>query len=261
MLAQYYLAEKYFSDSVPDYPKAKKWYLAAALQGHGPSELRLAFLYAEAHFKGLTVNYAEAEKWFLKAAQQNAGDAQFRLGNFYHNYKNPPETDNAILWLTRAAEGGHRVAMFDLSRMIKAQNPEQSLVWMQKAADLDLVPAQMTLSEMYATGDGVPKDPKLSLFWTLKIAVKPTAAPYWVDKAADIFFEGWEGIPKNYLQAMELYERAAAKNDHHALARLGLMHLQGLSVPIDKNKAEAYLTRASALGNSEAKELLKGLRP
>ncbi len=250
MLAQYQLGEIYFTGSsnngMSDYPEAKKWYQAAAEQGHGLSQLRLAYLYAEKHYKGVTSDYKEAEKWFTKAAEQNAGDAQFRLGNFYHNYKMPPDLKKAVYWLTRASEGGDRMAMFDLARMLKKgegapKNPEQSLVWMKKSAGLGMPAAQMTLSERYAKGDGVKKDPMQSLTWTLKVADEPTAIPYWINQAADILFKGSNEIPKNYPQAKKLYERAAAKGDPHAEARLGRMYLQGLGVKPDPAKAREYL--------------------
>ncbi len=264
MLAQYRLGEIYFTGSngvEPDYPQAKKWYLMAAKQGHGLSQLRLGFLNAEAHFKGLKTDYKEAEKWFLKAAEQDAGDARFRLGNFYHNYKRPPELKKAVYWLTRAAEGGHRVAMFDLARMIKAgegvkKDAKQALVWMKKSADLDMISAQMMLSNMYAAGDGVPKDPAESLAWTLKVATAPTAIPYWIDKAGDAYFEGSKKIPINYTLAMSFYERAVAKGDAHAETRIGIMYLKGLGVAKDQAKADEYLTKAAAAGDDEAKDLL-----
>ena len=261
--AQYQIGEIYFSgDGVAtDYPEAKKWYLSAALQDHGLSQLRLGFLYAESHFKGLSVDYTQAEKWFLKAAEKNAGDARFRLGNFYHNYKNPSDPAKAVLWLTRAAEGGHRVAMFDLARMFKKgegvhKDSAQALVWMKKAAELDLLSAQMTLSKMYATGDGVPKDPLQCFVWTLKVANRPEASSFWLNKVGDIFFDGEENILKNYPQAMRYYKRAAAKDDSHALARLGRMYLEGLGIAADTVKGENYLKKAVAKGSGEAKTLL-----
>jgi TPR repeat protein len=267
MMAQYWLGEIYFSGSsnngVSDYPAAKKWFRAAAEQGQGLAQLRLAYLCAEKHYKGVSSDYKEAEKWFIKAAEQNAGDAQFRLGNFYHNYKNPPDFKQAVYWLTRAAEGGNRLAKFDLSRMLKKgegapKNPEQAVIWMKKAAALDMLPAQMMLSEMYASGDGVKKDPAQSLAWTLKVTQNPSAIPYWIDKAADAVFTGSKDIPQNYPQALGLYLRAAAKNDPHAEARLGRMYLKGLGVMTDRTKARAYLKKAAAAGDTEAKDLLAG---
>ena len=268
-LAEYWLGEIYFSGSsdngVPDYPEAKKWFLMAAQQGQGLAQLRTAYLYAEKHYPGVKSDYKEAEKWFIKAAEQNAGDAQFRLGNFYHNYKNPHELKKAIHWLTRAAEGGNRLAMFDLAMMFKngegmAKNPAQSLLWLKKAAALDTLPAQMMLSEMYATGDGVQKDVVQSLTWTLKVAEGPSAIPRWLDKAGDIFFSGWETIPKNYPRAFKLYERAAVKHDPHAQSRLGQMYLKGWGTKADPAKAHEYLSMAAENGDKEAQTLMTEIK-
>jgi hypothetical protein len=252
MLAQYQLGEIYYTGNgvAPDYPEAKKWYLAAAKQGDGHAQWRLGFLCAEGHYKGLKTDYNEAEQWWTKAAEQNADDAQFRLGNFYHTYKNPPDMKKSVYWLTRASEGGNRVAMFDLARMLKAgegtpKNPEQALIWMKKSAELGMPTAQMMLSEMYATGDGVEKDPAQSLAWTLKVAAAPSAIPYWIDKAADILFAGSKAVPQNYPQALILYTRAAAKGDPHAEARLGRMYMEGLGVAADPKKARAYLNQSA----------------
>lgn len=247
-LAQYELGETFFTgDGFPiDYVEAKKWYTAAAHQGNGLSQLRLAFLNAEAHFEGLTPDYAEAEKWFTKAAEQNAGDAQFRLGNFYNNYKTPPDHGKGFIWLKRAADNGHRVAMFDLGRMFMdgkgvAKNTALGLEWLKRAADSDLLQAQMTLAEIYSTGTpDIGKSPRDAMKWILKIAAKPTASVFYLNRAGDIFFEGWEGIAKNYPAARKYYERAAAKNDAHARSRLADIYAQGLGVEKDPVKASEY---------------------
>ena len=264
MLAQYQLGEIYYIGKygVFDYPEAKKWYIAAAKQGDGDAQWRLGFLSVEGHYKGLTVDLSQGEYWWSKAAAQNADDAQFRLGNFYHNYKNPPDYKDALYWLTKAAEGGNRTAMFDLARMIKdgegtPKDPEKALYWMTKAAEADMPMAEMMLSEMYANGDGAPKDVVQSLTWTLKVADAPSAIPYWIDKAADIFFDGWDILPKNYPRAFKLYQRAAAKDDPHAQARLGLMYMKGLGVEADPVKAREYLSKA---GDPDSKALLSQLK-
>ncbi len=215
--AQYQMGEHYFSndDSKTDFATAKQWYLKAARQGHGLAQLRLGFIYAEAHYSGAKTDDKEAEKWFLAAAQQNAGDAQFRLGTFYHNYKQPPDLKKAEYWLTKAAEGGHRVAMYDLANMIRARDPKTSIDWLTKAADLDLLQAQMMLSTIYEKGDGVPADPAQSLKWAERISAAPTAAPYWLNRVADSFYNQGD-----FDSARTLYTRAARRGDPHARARL-----------------------------------------
>lgn len=248
MLAQYELGETYFTGDgfKTDYPQAKQWYEQAARQGHGLSQLRLGFLNAEAHFEGLTTDYAMAEEWFQKAADQDAGDARFRLGNFYIHYKQPPDLGKGFIWLKRAAEGGHRVAMFDLARLLfdgrgVARNPVAALEWMQKSANADVLQAQMSLVEIYSEGRyGIAKDPRAALKWMLKIAQKPTASPIYLNKVADVFMNGWEGIQKNYPTARKYYERAAEKGDAHAKKQLAKIYEEGLGVEKDAAKAAMY---------------------
>ena len=152
-LAQHKTGEMYFSGTTgkPDYVAAKKWFIKSAEQNYAPSQLRLGFLFAEGHFEGLKIDLKEAEKWFIKSAEQQIPDAQFRLGNFYRNYKKPPEKEKAIFWLEQAAKNNHRVAMFDLARMLKENNKnDDAIFWLKKAADLKLIPALLTLYETYS---------------------------------------------------------------------------------------------------------------
>jgi TPR repeat protein len=250
MQAQRALAEMYFSgDGVAlDYVEAKRWYTKAAERGDGPSQLRLAYLNAEGHYKPLKTNYLEAERWFKKAAEQNVGDAQFRLGNFYLNYKHPPDYKQGVPWLQKAAEGGNRTAMFDLGRLMIAgsgvpKDVPGGVKWITKSADAGTLQAQQTLVEIYADGKDMPKDPLQSLKWVLKIANNPDAAVFYLDRAGDIFFDGWDTIPKNYPAARGWYERAAAKGDQHAIERLAQIYKDGLGVEKDEKKAAAYEAR------------------
>lgn len=245
--AQAALGEIYFTgDGVPtDYLQAKKWYQKAAEQGDGHSQLRLAYLYAEKHFDPLKPDYAQAEKWFLKAAEQDIEDARFRLGNFYINYRHPPDYADGIPWLKKAAEEGNRTAMFDLGRLQVAGDGMQKDVqagvsWIRKSAEAGTLQAQQTLAQLYAEGKVVAKDEMTSLKWVLTIANGPAADVYYLDRAGDIFFEGWGPIPKNYPAARNWYERAAVHGDKHALERLALLYRRGLGVAKNEKKAAEY---------------------
>ncbi len=253
MQAEHALGEIYFSgDGAPtDYIAAKKWYLKAAEQGDGPSQLRLAYLYAEKHFQPLKPDYSEAEKWFRKAAEQNTEDAQFRLGNFYINYRHPPDYADGIPWLTKAAQGGNRTAMFDLGRLQLAgsgvpKDVSGGLGWIAKSAEGGMLEAQIFLASAYADGKQAPKDEMKSLKWVLVLANAPSPEIFYLDRAGDIFFDGWGPIPKNYPSAKVYYDRAALRGDKHALERLVQIYKDGLGVPKDEKKAEEYAARAAA---------------
>ena len=264
VMAEYQLAEIYFTGKglpAPDYPKAKEWYAKAAEQGHGLSQLRLAFLNAENHFPGVNVDYKEAEKWFRKAADQNAGDARFRLGNFYQHYKTPPDYTQAVEWLTKAAQGGHRIAMFDLATLYREgkairKDTKKSMYWLEQAAKNGVMPAQITLAESYAKGVDTPKDALQSFIWAKRVADQKSAPVFWLNHTADILLDGKSEIPRNYPLALSYYERAAHKDDAHALWRAGQMYLNGYGTLKNTGKAMEYIKKASALGNAEAKAAL-----
>jgi TPR repeat protein len=255
MLAAYETGETYFTgDGVPtDYPKAKQWFLKAAARGHGPSALRLGFLCAEAHYKGVTVDNAAAEHWFTVAAEQDTGDARFRLGTFYLEYKQPRDYAQGVHWLTLAAQGGHTLAMFDLGRFLLAPPADagmkadraQGVEWIARAAKGGLLPAQMTLADMYEKGRDVAPDTALAFQWILRIASAPTASAFYLNRAGDAFFSGTDAVPKNYPAARRFYERAARRGDAHALRRLSDIYAQGLGVEKDARKAASYLRRAT----------------
>ncbi|MBI1216253.1 MAG: hypothetical protein GC185_10610 [Alphaproteobacteria bacterium] len=254
MLAQYELGETYFTgDGVPtDYPKAKAWFLKAAEKGHGPSALRLGFLCAEAHYKGVTVDDAAAERWFTLAAEQDTGDARFRLGTFYMDYKRPPDYQRGRRWLTLAAKEGHTLAMFDLGRFLLAPpaaskmtaDPQAGLAWITKAAEGGLLPAQMTLADIYDKGRGVKRNPARAFKWVMRIAQAPTAATFYLNRAGDTLFTGAGDIPKNYPAARRFYDRAARRGDAHALKRLSEIYARGLGVEKDAQKAKDYARQA-----------------
>lgn len=62
-------------------------------------------------------------------------------------------------------------------------------------------------------------------------------------------------VPKDVNKAMQLYHRAAARNDSFALTQLGLLHLRGdtaAGIPVDMVKGAGLLKKASERENVEA---------
>lgn len=242
--------ERHFTAQQPDYVTAKKWYEDAAAAGHDGAMLRLGFLNAESHFAGLTPDLTKAEAWFKRAAKHGGSDytpeALFRTGNFYQHYKKPPDYVQAFHYISAAAQQhAHKVAMFDLARMYldgkgTTANTTEGMTWLTKAAEAGLPQAQIMLAEVYTTGKYVPASPAKALKWTLAVAAKPSASVFQLNAAADMLFDGGNGLPKNYPAARGYYERAAAKGDAHAAERLVRIYTEGLGVPADAAKAAQY---------------------
>ena len=147
----------------------------------------------------------------------------------------------ALLILNR--ERVERIKLERTEAKMRAETIERQAL----QAQLQMLQAQIELSTMYANGDGVEKNVAESLKWTLRIATSPTASVFWLDKAGDIFLDGWETVPKNYPKAREFYERAVAKDDPYAMRKLGRMYVEGLGVGKDPVKARDLLQKADAL--------------
>ena len=68
--------------------------------------------------RSVPVDYREAARWYRRAAEQSSGVAQYNLGMFYLDGKGVSQnTDEAIAWLTKAADGGHFRARSELAKL------------------------------------------------------------------------------------------------------------------------------------------------
>ena len=96
--------------------------------------------------------------------------AQFQLGRGSRYIPGDPD----ILWLKRAAQGGHASAQLELGNGLfdgergLAKDWVQSSAWLLRAAEQDNLPAQVNMSIAYGYGEGVRRDETKSLEWLLK---------------------------------------------------------------------------------------------
>ena len=77
----------------------------------------------------------------------------------------------------------------------------------------------------------------------------PTAEDY--NKKADLLYN-----QKKYIEALDLYEKAAEKESSHAYYRIGELYLLGLGIEKSEEKAIKYLTKAAEKDQTEAQNLL-----
>lgn len=92
-------------ETLPDAYAARRWYRAAALQGHARAQHRLGFLHATG--TGGPADFDEAVHWLRAAADQDLKAAQRDLGLLYAGREFPERRDlvEAYAWLSLAAEG------------------------------------------------------------------------------------------------------------------------------------------------------------
>jgi TPR repeat protein len=113
----------------------------------------------------------KVEELKIKAAN---GDptAQLLLGTKFATGTGglPKDPEEAVRWISAAAEGGSPRAQTKLGLMYAqgqglTKDPTQAVVWYQRAADQNYAVAQNNLGVMYAQGLGVPKDTTEAYKW------------------------------------------------------------------------------------------------
>ena len=92
------------------FDQALHWYRKAADLGDASARNMLGTLYLTGH-GGLARDPVEAEKWWRLAAEQGHAKAQYNLGGMYSRHLSATlSRQEALDWLGRAAEQGHRAA-------------------------------------------------------------------------------------------------------------------------------------------------------
>jgi len=108
---------------------------------------------------------------------------------------------------------------------------------------------QVWVGWMAYTGHGTQKDENLGLDWLRKAAA--------AGSAAGAFYCGRHALKaKNYEEALRFFHQAAEKDYSPGLLWLGLVHVRGYGIPLDKGKGIGYLKRAARAGNFFARREL-----
>ena len=99
---------------VVDHAQARNWYAAAASQGHGRAQLRLALMLLEG--RGGPPDGPAARRFLARAAAAGVVDAMSLLG-FLLIAEEPFDPPTAFRWLSLAAEAGDEVAARNLATL------------------------------------------------------------------------------------------------------------------------------------------------
>lgn len=120
---------------------------------------------------------AEAGANYMRlAASQNMPVAQYILSHLYDTGEGVTrDPDMARDLAMKAAQGGHRLAMYDLAVYYvddaengngdPAQNMARAASWFEKAAEFGMTDAQFNIATLYEQGNGVPSDAAEAYVW------------------------------------------------------------------------------------------------
>lgn len=131
--AQYYLGRVFYyggKGQVVDYPRAARWFLQAARQGHDAAQYKIGGCYFSG--RGVAKDEVAAAAWWRRAAEQGHGEALNNLGALYANGVGVPLD---------------RVAAYALQEVARRRGNELA------AANLEAKAALMSAAELEAAKD------------------------------------------------------------------------------------------------------------
>jgi len=126
-----------------DYQQAVYWYKKSASQNFPPAQFRLGEMYYFAK-GGLPRDLAMAVTLIQKSAEHGDPEAQLDLAMLNGTGEGlPKDTEKALLWIARAKQGGHDMALYYQKILTTSPNgrftkEQQKDYWVKKAAELGI---------------------------------------------------------------------------------------------------------------------------
>jgi TPR repeat protein len=109
-------------------------------------------------------------------------------------------------------------------------------------ADAGDAAAQFNLGVMYANGEGVPKDSVEAVKWYLKAAEQGVSE---AQCSLGMMYDTGEGVPRDSAEALRWYRKAADQGHAGAQFNLGLMYAKDKGVAIDLAEAAKWFRKAA----------------
>lgn len=260
-----------------NYDSALKWYFKTAEFGRGivrdeGFSVNGGYILFEllAYAKGMMYKYDSGNKFhrididktfsaFKSAAEKGNKYAMLALCDAYSTGAlAPADTQQAMLWLNKAANAGNVLAMYELAIMSYEKGnypgPHDNVVaakWFLKSAEAGYVDGMTHTAIIYYYGRGVKQDYKKAMEWFLKAADK--GDPLAMNNIGLAYMTG-EGATLDYKKAVYWFKKAAALNYTNSMVYLGLSYEKGVGIEQDYKKAMEWYLKAAELGNEAAME-------
>lgn len=233
--AQFDLGRAYENaNGVPqDDGEAFKWYRLSAEQGNAAAQNNLGIMFQLGH--GVEKDKKESVEWFRKAAKQENPNACFNLGAAYYNGEGVGIDDSAAYtWFLLAQEFGSQSGADAVTRT-RNEKPDDLV---KKELDTG---AFERIGDMYANGNGLPKNPAKALVWYRRAG--DTGSPKMMVKLAGILLNRSTDATST-AEAMQLCENAAKAHFGHGEYCMGFLYLKGLGANRDLPKAAKFFREA-----------------
>jgi TPR repeat protein len=158
------------------------------------------------------------------------------------------DVKNAVIYLTRAAEGGNAEAKYFLSQLYQEgrgveKNITLALQLLKEAADASHPEAVLAMAEHYFYGDGIEKNLSLAIEYYECCTIEYDKMNYY--RACFGYALECKGLYGETEDVLRLYRIAAEGGEAKAQNNLGLLYWRGNVVARDLSEAIFWLTAAA----------------
>lgn len=195
-----------------DGAKAVEWLEKSARQNEKAAMVYLGYVYGEG--KLVKRDMKKAVEWREAAAKIGDANDKWSLGNAYlYGFFLPKDQLKALYWITLSAEEGNAEAVVKLIEIYTNLKKEEELAkWNGKFSKMQLEAAEK--------GNDIAM---------LAVAEK--------------FMKGGKGLPRNRVQAIFWYKKAAEAGNLEAMDKVAKMYAKGRFLPKNPEKAQAYFEK------------------
>lgn len=191
----------------------------------------------------------------IEMAKLGNADAAFRLGQYYHLESAVPNNSKAQTYYEQAAAAGNLRAVTNIGQLYRRRGlMKDALGYFERAAQRGDKQAYKILAEIYLIGSEMPRDEAKGLEWLEKGFAAGSAASY--SFAADAYFYGFYGLPKNLDKAVGYYDKAAELGEYKPKLEVAQMFIDGRGVEINTQLGLRMLSELEALKVRDAVEVL-----
>ena len=217
---------------------AVQWYQKA---GDSESLCDAAVMYAIGD--GIPKDTQKAMELLGRVTPSAAAKTMARIGNDMEGAKQ-------VEWLTRAAEKGYVLAMYDLGKIYangKKDIPQDFAIsreWIGKAAENGYAPAMSRLGDFFYVGDGAEQDDEQAFRWYAKAAEQGFHMA--MIQMGRMYYMG-RGTKQDFTKAFDCFMDVAASREHfflvkryNTVARQYIARMYERGEGVEKDMAEAF---------------------
>ena len=234
----------------------QRCFLLGAHNGNAICLRSLALAYKKGSL-GLVKSPGRAKEWYAKCVQlmkegrfSFADDMAMWTFSLLYQFGNGVEKDpeESLKWLRRAADLGNLRCLRGLARAYRfghglSKDIGKALELYEAAASRGDAFAQNGLSWIYYTGEGVARNLDKALAWGIKAA--ETGSGGAMETLYRMYRDG-DGVEKDESKALEWLMKASGKGNPAALAALGDCYEHGcLGLETDMDKAVSYYRQSA----------------